>query len=74
MGFSAAALYIPPTSSNGEYVLVKPDSPLHAYILRLIDSAWVSHPKETQWVFDQQMKFLQDYPIMFTVPTQYHKE
>lgn len=63
IGYNTAAFWIPPTSSNGDYVCVLSGSPLESYLISLIDGAWVSHPEKTRLVFEQQIKFLQEIKV-----------
>jgi len=61
-GFIAAAIMIP-DPSNSQYILVAQNSPLHTFIIELVNDEWVIHPEKCRWIYEQQYKFLKENPI-----------
>ncbi len=52
-GYNAGVLYIP-NRLDGQTLPVQNNSPLHTYIVKLLEGAWVSHPEEYHKIFELQ--------------------
>jgi membrane-associated HD superfamily phosphohydrolase len=61
-GYLAAVLYIP-NPLDGQTILVQIGSPLHAYINKLVEAAWVSHPEDCRRVYNQQRLFYMEQQL-----------